>query len=471
MAEAEKIDDFELINCLATGGTTQIWEVKKGPQTLAMKLLLEEAFKDAAAKKSLRHEATIGKSFSHPNIISIFDLVMTRKHGYFTMEYFRAPNLKSMIRGDRYGAHARCKKMMECLTQALAYIHEKGWIHKDLKPENVLINKGGEVRLIDFSLTSRPSSLIGRAVTKKKNIVIQGTRTYIAPEMIRRDRITPSVDIYSLGILLYETLLGHPPYRTANPNDLLMMHVRDKPVPPSELDDNITPELDQLINRMLAKYPKDRPESMQALFAEVRGLTFFKEDPGQVKKDREEAAKLSAAQVADDRLNSRMDAQRQELGIKAPPRPMKQQPKVTIASTEAQQAPAAQVPPQPGAPMPQVPMPAQMPMHPQMPMPGYPMYPGMPMSGYPMQPGVGYPGYPMPGMPGMPMPSLPQQQPPVAQPPIPQAPIEQQPGVPAQPPVPQAPVPQAPAAAAKLPAPSEDVPLATLDDLEIDFDA
>lgn len=521
MSETDKIDEFELVNCVATGGVTQIWEVTKSGsnQPLAMKLLLDEALAEPENRKALKHEATIGKSMGHPSIIKVYDLKLTKNIGYYTMEYFRSGNLKALIRSDHAQAQARLKKLLESLAQALAYFHEKGWVHRDVKPDNVLLSKAGEVRLIDFSLSCKPSNAILRAVTKKSSIAIQGTRTYLAPELIRREALTFSVDMYSLGILMYETLVGAPPFRTANPNDLLMMHVRDKPVKPSELDDNISPEADDLVLRLLAKKPKDRPGSMQELFAEVRSLNFFKEDPVKVARDRAEVIALSDAQAIADRLDSRRDATRDKSkDVKKKPKP---KPKIAPdlekkpAAPAQQQPPPQQVPgypPQPGMPMPGYPgmMPGQIPTG-QMPAgqvpgqmpPGYPMQPGMmppgTMPGYPQQPGMPVPGYPgmMPGQmppgqmaPGqMPAgqpgqvpagyPGMPGAMPPmVPQPGAPQSgvPVPQQGGQPPQPsaPVPSAPQPSAPQAPAgeQSPAeekkPAEDIPLATFDDLEIE---
>jgi eukaryotic-like serine/threonine-protein kinase len=502
VSDTDKIDDYELVNCVATGSTTQIWEVKKSGsnQPLAMKLMLDEALEDPEAKKSLKHEATIGKMMEHPNIINIFDLKITKTVGYFTMEYFRAGNLKALVRSNPGLAQARAKKLVESLAQALGYFHEKGWIHRDVKPDNVLLNKGGEVRLIDFSLSSKPSNAILRAVTKKKNIVIQGTRTYLAPELIRREALTPSADMYSLGILLYETLLGYPPFRTANPNDLLMMHVRDKPAKPSDIDDNITPELDDLVLRLLAKKVADRPKSMQELFAELRSVTFFKEDPVKVQRERKETAELSDAQANEDRLNSRRDATRDK-SKDVERKPVPKKPKPIILADEKKKPPAEQppqqpqfpgYPPQPGMPMPGYPQmqPGMMPqgqMPPGYPMPGYPQmqpgmppgypqmppgqmppgYPGMPAGQFPMgQPGQYPPGQMPPGTPQPGMPQPPQQGIPQSGPPQQMAPSANIPQPSA--PIPATPQPSAPAQEPTENKPKEDIPLATFDDLEIE---
>jgi serine/threonine-protein kinase len=497
--EAELIDDYELINCIATGNATQIWEVRPqgNAQSQAMKILLPEAFKEAEQKKALKHEANVGKLLEHPNIIRILDFKMNRKHGYFVMEYFRGGNLKSLIRSDRPFVQAKAKKIIECLSQALAFMHDKNWLHKDVKPDNVMVTKGGEVRLIDFSLASRPGNMVAHALTKKANVVIQGTRTYLAPELIRRELLTASADIYSLGVLFFEILTGVPPFRTANPNDLLIMHVRDQPPPPSMLDSNISPEADKLVLKLLAKHPKQRPASMHEVFAEVRNLQLFNEDPIVHARNKHEAMMSSDAQAQEDRLNSRLDAERTASGTVRPaaPKPKpKPAPPIEKEKPKAPAAPAAQAPPQqpqapygypgmgyPGMPMPGYPGAPGMPMpgYPGMPMPGFPGQPGMPMQGYPGMPMPGFPnqpGMPMPGYPGMPMPGFPGQP---GMMPMPQAPGQPAPGAAsgpqpapprptpqAVPPRPSAPIPSAPKPSAPASPPSEEI--ASIDDLDIE---
>ena len=504
MADSELIDDYELVNCIATGTATQIWEVKKagGTQSLAMKILLPEAFKDPEAKKNLKHEVNVGKQLEHPNIIRIQEAKFSRQYGYYIMEFFRGGNVKSMIRSEKAQVQSKAKRIVECLSQALAYMHDKKWIHKDIKPDNVLMTKGGEVRLIDFSLAGRAGNAVVHAISKKSNIVIQGTRTYLAPELIRREVLTHSVDIYSLGVMTYEMLTGNPPFRTANPNDLLMMQVRDAPTPPTDYDTNITPEAEKFVLRLLSKKPKDRPANMHEVFAEVRNINFFKVEPIEHARATHAAFLASDAQKQNDRLDSREDAKRSaEGGPKPPPKP---KPKIVVPPAEvtrsAAKTPAAAAVPPPAAPPQQQPAFGQYPgmSYPGMPMPGYPapgypMQPGMP-AGYPMQPGMpmqypGYPNYPgmpnaqmpmpgmlpppgmpMPGMPypqrpGMPMPGAPMPAAPVPSAPVPGAPIAGPPGAPQKtPPRPAAPTGPAPGA----PPPANDAPLASLDDFHIE---
>ncbi len=456
MSQAETtINGYELVTCIATGNTSQVWEVKQpgSGQTYAMKLLLPETLSDAEHKRTMRHEASVMKQFEHPNIVRFVESKVARKHAYIIMELFRSMNLKSLIRTDLDSVHVRLKKLMECATQAFAYMHEKNWLHRDIKPDNILLTKGGEMRVIDFSLASRPSSSVGRMMTRKKNIAIQGTRTYISPEQIRREKTTKASDIYSLGVLFFEALTGRPPFMGTNPNELLMAHVRDQADVPSSYHPNVSPEVDALVMRMLSKKPKDRPESMQQVFSEVRSLKFFKQDPEDYRRERLAAEAEERRLTVDQRLDSRKDAARtEEFGYQ----PM------TATPNKQKPAPVAEPPAAPAAPQPAAtpaaspaPMPPpMMPQQPMMPQPPMPMQPTMapPMAApYPGPPptvgGVFPPGMPpgqMPGqVPGQPYPQ--QQQP--AQAPLPQA---QQPVAPAAPqPVPAPQPAQQPNAPAK----------------------
>ncbi len=423
------IDDYELLNCLATGNISQIWEVKQvsSSQTFAMKLLLPEALVNPEHKASLKHEASVGKRFDHPNIIRIHDLKFSKKHGYFTMEFFRAPNLKSMLRSDLTGARLRVKKMMECVTQALAHIHEKGWVHRDVKPDNILINKSSEVRLIDFSLSAPPKGGVGRLLHSKKSAVISGTKTYLPPELIQREPLSTAADIYSLGVTLYEVLCGRPPFISGNPSELLMMHVRDKPEKPSGWNDNITPECDAFVLSLLAKKVKDRPANMQEVFSAVRNLKFFKMEADEYARIQASKKEVDFSKSLSARLDSRVDAGRTDEERAFVAQEAKRIAAAKAATLEAAKkrldarkggasAPAKSKPaaaaaaPQPAVPPAMPPGYGYPPGYPMPMMPGYP--PGMPMPGMPM-PGMAVPGMPagvpMPGMPlpGMPMPGMP----------------------------------------------------------------
>ncbi len=469
------IEEYKLKNCIATGAVSQVWEVvdTNSSERYAMKLLLPEAFKQAEQRSLLAKEAKICKMFDHPNIIRMHTHKKTRKHAFYVMDYFAASNVKHMIRSDLTFVRSKFRRLAECSALALAHIHEKGWLHRDVKPDNVLLSKGGEVRMIDFSLAAaKPNAVL--TMISSKTSKIQGTRTYLSPEVVRRFHATHLSDIYSFGVMLFECLVGKPPFMGNTPNELLLKHVQEQPTAPSFFYSNLTPEIDQFILRLLAKKPQNRPQSMTELLSEFRNVKIFKIDPEEHQKEKQEAELKVFKESTDNRLNSRADALRTEQGgapaaaapislpkaaAKTAPEPAKKPPAPQTAAPVTPVAAAPQGYPgqQQGYP----------PGYPNMPMPQYGGYPqgypppGYPPQGFPQQP---YPqGFPPPGygqQPGYPPAGMPQQMPPGYGQMPPQ-------GMPPQgTPAPQPQRPAAPAAPAKAPKPVA-LEEASLDDIMI----
>ncbi len=475
MSNAElKIDEYQLLSCIASGGQTQIWEVSipGSPETLVMKLLLADAFAEAAERAVIKHEAKVGKSLEHPNVLPILKYVKTKQNAYLIMPLFRSANLKNFIAADHIGVQVRFRKLFESTCLALGHMHEKGWIHRDIKPDNILLNKASEVRLIDFSLSTRVVSGLGKAFARKAK-TIQGTRTYIAPETIRKQTPSPQTDMYSLGITMFEALTGRPPFMGMHPQELLKKHIASRAQAPSELNPNVTPEMDLLIAKMLKKKPKDRPESMQEIYTEFRNIKAFREEVQEAGKPSEEE-QLTEEVSLDSRLNSRTDHLRSEairnnpeLAKTLQTEPTRQRPvlQVQIVGDEAtpQQpaptpvAPQTQHPAAAGQPVTVAPPPPMAPAPP--PVVAAPIAP--PPMAVPQNPAVapspqappmvayGQGVVPAQSHPGQPHPSQPVPQPPTPQPasPVAQVPPAVAPPAAAPPPAPVAPPAAAPAAA------------------------
>ena len=442
--QENKIGNYELIDVISGGTSCQIWEVSDGNQSWAMKTLLEDKLKEAEERNALRYEGKILQKMSHPSFVAYRDMVIGKKASYLVMEYFRGPNMKSSLKFNRHALHAQLERILEQICLGLGYMREQGLVHRDIKPDNLLVSKSGELKIIDFSLTMKYKTGLAASISGKMKS-IQGTRTYIAPETIQKKQPTPQTDMYSLGITLYEVLTGKTPFAGASPNDLLIKHLMDPPVPPSVHEPNVAPELDEFVLRLLAKKPKNRYADMNEAYTELRSMKLFKEDPQSLtdrkKAEEEEKQKTSYEEV----LDSRRDAERTASGVKLPPRPQKKVPKIDPKKEEKKAT--EQVAQQPQQPMPQMPPGYQMPppgyapqpMPPGMmpyPMPpgGQPQWAGQPMPpGYPQQMPTQQPGAPgqqappQQGQPAPPPAQQPQQPPPVQQPPAPaaQQPAEQ----------------------------------------------
>lgn len=442
----EPIDGYEVVSFIAGGGSSQVFEVTE-PGTsrrLAMKLITNSHPDAKENKAALKREAAVCKSLDHPNIIHYEGFTNGREFTYMLMEYFRAPTLKVQLKLDTHSVHLRMKKLLEGVCNALQHMHDRGFIHRDIKPENVLMNKAGEVRLIDFSLTVRAKSGLS-ALFAGKQSSIQGTRTYIAPETIRKRPPVFQTDFYSLGILLFEVLTGKTPFQAPTPNELLQKHISATAPLVSEFNPNVTAEMDRIVAKLLSKKPDQRGKDMAEVAGELRRVRVFKEEI-QEKTEASEAEKPANLldQLDGSKVDSRLDAQRSEL-VRANPelasqlaaqqkkrqeeaRAKKQKLESLKIKAEKGPVPVA-APPQSTPPIPQMaPMMPAMPMMPPQPYPmpypaqvAYP--PGMaapvplpPMPGYPTQfpPGVMPPGYPpqpvpqpLPQVPGFPNASVP----------------------------------------------------------------
>lgn len=481
-----KIDDYVLLSVIATGKTSQVWEVmhEQSGRTYAMKMLLPEAMADPDEKSLLKLESKLAKMFEHPNLIQTHGLVMRKTECYLLLDLFKTPNLNQWISNERATVETLMRKLVEGTCLGLGYMHDKGWIHKDIKPDNILINRSGEVRLIDFSLAVRTATALSRLMNSKKG-VIRGTRTYLAPETIRKLPSTPATDLYSLGCVLYECLTGHHVFTGESPQDLLKKHIAATPPPLQAINDKIAPEMERLIMKLLAKRPKDRFQSCEELLVEFRSCRVFQgESRGESSEDDDlnaasQSEEPSDAQKAADDLHddeqrlsdlmelkrdSRADAQIREIlsrnpnmletferlkreksaaaeknrlekerriaslkkaGMKTDEKPpKKKKTKKARPPQPVQQQPVMQ------QPMMQPPM-MQPPMMQPGPPPGY--GPQMPPPGYAPQmppPGYGAPAPQMPPQPGMPPGYPPQQMPPGVPPQYP--PGQAPPGAPPQ---------------------------------------
>ncbi|MBS0267201.1 MAG: serine/threonine protein kinase [Planctomycetes bacterium] len=480
---ANTIGKYQLVNCLASGNSCQVWEVVDSETTrrMAMKLVLPEKLKDAETISSLKHEFNAACNFDHPNIIKYHELFVKKQQAYFVMDLFPAPNLKAQLYNDIRSVQIRAKRLIENVAMALEYVHAQGWVHRDIKPENILMNRSAETRLIDFSLSIKSAGALGKLFHRKQSIV-QGTRTYMAPEQILGKALTHLADTYSFGVTIFEILTGEAPYKGSTPKDLLLRHLSEPCPAAFEFNPNVTPEMSMVVQRMLAKKPEQRHQSMSEFLAEFRKVQMFKEEVTEkVEMSDKEKAEQELQASLGERLDSRTDHLRSQFGIAAPVK--KKKAPVVLPTSGGKPAAAGQGGPAPAArpPAPQPPMPvAGMPqppmgmpgmMPPQIPQPyaGAPvpyMMPGqgpwanaMPGGQPPMmppgpwgQPGAPLPpqagGYPMPPQVPGGYPTPPQVPMPGGLPPAPVAP---------RPVPPQAAVPGAPAAPAR-PAPAQPVP-------------
>jgi serine/threonine protein kinase len=273
----EMIGGYRLLKHMVTGQTSQVWEVVEGSsgRHFAMKLLLPEKARDSVHRRFLSHEATVGKQLAHPNIIKIVAVEKTGSNPYIVMEFFPAGNLKLRImRKDTEFIREKGQDILKQAATALAFMNAKGWIHRDVKPDNFLVNSAGEVRLIDFALAYQPPTGLARWFHRREKA--QGTRSYMSPEQIRGEILDGRADIYSFGATAYELVASRPPFRAASSQELLAKHIMEKAVSPQTFNKEVTDEFAELVLRMLNKKKQDRPRDFHEVLMALRQMRVFK---------------------------------------------------------------------------------------------------------------------------------------------------------------------------------------------------
>lgn len=274
------IGPYRLLNVVNTSHTRQIWQGINDAtgQFVGLKVLLEQYRKNREQISLLKWEYKVGRGLDHPQLIQIFEYGVHRGVPYLAMEWFSAPNMKTRIRqGVEKIAHLLPKIILQA-TESVAYFNRRGWIHRDIKPDNFLVSDQGEVKLIDFALAQRRRGIVGRLLVPRAR-QIQGTRSYMSPEQIRGEAVDERSDLYSLACTLFELVSGRPPFTGMTSNELLSKHLKAAPPMLDALDKNVTPEFAQLLKRAMAKRPKDRQRSVQDFLDELRRIKLFRQTP------------------------------------------------------------------------------------------------------------------------------------------------------------------------------------------------
>lgn len=281
MAE-DIVGGYRLLKCMMTGQSSQVWEVVEvtSHRHFAMKILLPEKSKDSEQRKSLLHEANVGKEMTHPNVIRIVAVGNEKENVYYVMEFFPAGSLKlRMMHKQHEFVKEKSHSIFKQASIALAYMNASGWVHRDVKPDNILVNSAGEVRIIDFALAQRIQKPNFFSKLFKRKGLVQGTRSYMSPEQIRGEPLDGRADIYSFGATMYEVATGRQVFRGATSQDLLQKHILEKPTSPQMFNPDVTDEFARLVLHMLAKKREDRPETFHDVLKVLNTIRVYKSDP------------------------------------------------------------------------------------------------------------------------------------------------------------------------------------------------
>jgi serine/threonine protein kinase len=280
----DRIGNYRYVRTLLQGQNSTVMEVVQDGtgKRFAMKQLLPSKAADPEERKIFEMEAKLGMQLRHPNLVHVYEYVKDKKSPYFVMDFFPSTHMRLILaKAPLYEEFKpKLRRIIEQSAQGLAYMHAKGWIHRDVKPENIIVNKTAEVRVIDYSLSLKQPTGLARMFAGKPPR--QGTHSYMSPEQIRREPPAVSADVYSFGVLCYEFACRRQPFRANSATELLTKHLRDTPSPPTSYEKSITPEYSDLVLRMLRKKPADRPRDFQEILSLFSRVRIFKDEPAPV---------------------------------------------------------------------------------------------------------------------------------------------------------------------------------------------
>ncbi len=261
---------YDIVRPLGSGGMGEVYLARDRTlgRDVALKVLRSQYASDREAAERFKREATSAAGLSHPNIVQVYDRGETPDGTcYIAMEYVSGGTLKERLDERGPMEPQRALAVAGQVAEALWAAHERGVIHRDIKPQNILITDMGHLKVTDFGIARAAS-----AATISATNAVFGTAGYLSPEQALGEPSTPRSDLYSLGIVLYELLTGFVPYRADNPVAVCMKHVTEPLTPPRRLDHTIPEAVDALVVKMLAKDPADRPASATELLDDIEGV-------------------------------------------------------------------------------------------------------------------------------------------------------------------------------------------------------
>jgi hypothetical protein len=260
---------YRIQSTLGTGGMAVVYRAEDAilGRTVALKTLHLRYAEVPSFRRRFGQEARAMACLDHENILKVYDICQDGEVPFIVAECVAGRDIGTLLRGHRVGRlnELFTRRLAAQLLRALSYAHRHGVIHRDVKPSNILVTAGGTVKVADFGI-ARIVEEDGVEAGEPGEIV--GSARYMSPEQLMGKEATPRSDVYSVGVLLYHCLTGEPPF-SGNVRNLAWQHVHGAPTPPRQLNEKISPHMEALILKALAKNPDDRYASAAAMLDDL----------------------------------------------------------------------------------------------------------------------------------------------------------------------------------------------------------
>jgi serine/threonine protein kinase len=284
---------YEVESLIGSGGMANVYKAKnlRNGASVAIKVLKEEYMHDQDLVRRFKNESKAISILNHPNIVKVYDVSVTDKLQYIVMEYLDGITLRDYL--NQRGGKITWRETIHFITQilsALQHAHENGVVHRDVKPQNIMLLANGDLKMMDFGIAR-----ISRAENQLVSGKAMGSVHYISPEQAKGDVTDAKSDIYSVGVMMYEMLSGKLPFDSDSAVKVAIKQISDKAVPLDELEPDIPHALVQITQRAMAKNPADRYPTAADMQADIRK---FKEDP-EIRFEYKYMTENSSAKVID----------------------------------------------------------------------------------------------------------------------------------------------------------------------------
>lgn len=263
-------DRYEIQRRIGRGGMADVFLARDRllDRQVAVKILFPEFAVDPNFVERFRREAQSSAGLNHPNIVQVFDWGRHAGTYFITMEYVQGRTLAEILRANKQLTSAQAADIGSEVAAGLAYAHEAGLAHRDVKPANILIGSNGQVKVTDFGIARAMNSATESQLTQAG--AVMGTASYFSPEQAQGGQPDPRSDLYSLGIVMYEMVAGQPPFTGDNPVSIAYKQVHDTAMPLHQSVADIPRPYEAIVDKLLAKQPAARYQSAEELREDIR---------------------------------------------------------------------------------------------------------------------------------------------------------------------------------------------------------